>query len=107
MTTGNSTEEAGHPWDDLNIPVAKTVERPHAIKVIYHRSGSGWRASSPHLRRLNDQDTSLEALRSRVEGWLQTKYGAAVVEQVAVTYETGCPPEHVRADPANTETRSL
>lgn len=77
MMAGVSTETE-HPWDDQRSPVAKTVNRPRAIDVIYQRFGGGWRAISPDIRRMKDYDDDLPALDRRVRARLTRRYPADV-----------------------------
>ncbi|MFC0861531.1 hypothetical protein ACFHYQ_04385 [Sphaerimonospora cavernae] len=78
MMMTDVSSEAEHPWDDLGIPVAMIVERPREIHVIYRRSGNGWRATSPDIRRMNDYGDALKSLALGIRERLARRYPADV-----------------------------
>lgn len=86
--------EAEHPWDDLSVPIAKTVRRPSVVRVVYLKSHGQWRATSPDLASIKMARGSLMQLqtdlRVRLRAWLAPDI--RVVEQVVKAHRKVVPP---------------
>ena len=80
----HEAEAAAEPWDDLSVPVAKTIHAPAVVHVVYAQRDGRWHASSPELGSLEGAGDDLEELQERVRArnaeWLRPDIG--VIEHV-------------------------